>query len=192
MFAAFTDPPYWMRTVAPASAPRRSAPRSVRTSRAHRLRVVRRRGAARADRPDRLVGDDHRRHLLARSTPASPARTWPTHLCLGVARLALLERLADAHDRRHAVREHRLDLAVDQLVGLAEQLAALGVPDDHVRARRAWRASPGDTSPVNAPFSSQWQCCAPSAIGASWSDSSAVCTVRMSVNGGCTDTSTAS
>jgi hypothetical protein len=49
----------------------------------------------------------------------------------------------------------------------------------------------GATSPVKAPFSSQWQCCAPSAIGI-LSASMTVWTERMSVNGGCTETSTAS
>ena len=49
----------------------------------------------------------------------------------------------------------------------------------------------GATSPVNAPLSSQWQFWAPirSFI---LSDSMTVWTERMSVNGGCTETSTAS
>ncbi len=38
-----------------------------------------------------------------------------------------------------------LTLRLHVLVGLAEQLAALGVADDDVAARRAWPASPGDT-----------------------------------------------
>ena len=41
----------------------------------------------------------------------------------------------------------------------------------------------GDTSPVNAPLSSQWQCCAPSANGRS-SASMSVWMLRRSVNGG--------
>src|SRR5688500_11635557 len=49
----------------------------------------------------------------------------------------------------------------------------------------------GAISPVYAPFSSQWQFCAPRATGM-LSDSSTVCTERRSVNGGCTDTSTTS
>src|SRR3954453_6767729 len=47
----------------------------------------------------------------------------------------------------------------------------------------------GDTSPVNAPLSSQWQCWAPTANG-SLSMSITVCTLRMSVNGGWMLTST--
>ena len=50
----------------------------------------------------------------------------------GRAGLPLLEGLPDAHDRRHAVLVHRLELLVHGLVGLAEQLTALGVADDHV------------------------------------------------------------
>src|SRR3954451_8523012 len=47
----------------------------------------------------------------------------------------------------------------------------------------------GDTSPVNAPLSSQWQCWAPTANG-SLSMSITVCTLRISVNGGWMLTST--
>ncbi len=49
----------------------------------------------------------------------------------------------------------------------------------------------GLTSPVNAPWSSQWQFCAPSDI-LSLSAWMTVCSVRTSVNGGHTTTSTAS
>ena len=52
---------------------------------------------------------------------------------------------------------------------------------------------PGAISPVQAPLSSQWQCCAPRAIRIGcFSLMKYVCTVRRSVKGGCTDTSTAS
>ena len=78
--------------------------------RAHRLRVVGRGRAAGADRPDRLVGDHHRADLLGACGPASPARDLAEHLRLGLARLALVERLADAHDRRHPVLLDRGDL----------------------------------------------------------------------------------
>ena len=46
------------------------------------------------------------------------------------------------------------------------------------------------TSPVKAPFSSGWQCWAPSSRSTFFSDEMYVCTVRRSVKGGCTDTST--
>ena len=50
--------------------------------------------------------------------------------------LALLERLADAHDRRQLGAERRHEPAVDQLVGLAEEPPPLRVPDDHVLGAR--------------------------------------------------------
>ena len=68
-------------------------------------------------------------------TPANAAGDLRGDPVGGGAGLALLERLPHAHDRRHAVLQHRLELLVDRLVGLAEQLAAFGVPDDHVAAR---------------------------------------------------------
>jgi hypothetical protein len=75
-----------------------------------------------------------------------------------------------------------LDLGVDDLVGLAEQRATLRVPADDVGTSR--RASIGaEISPVNAPSSSWWQFCAPSAIG-SLSDCSSVWTDRSATNGG--------
>ncbi len=49
----------------------------------------------------------------------------------------------------------------------------------------------GDTSPVNAPFSSQWQCWAPRNMGMP-SASSTVWMERRSVKAGWMDTSTAS
>ena len=49
----------------------------------------------------------------------------------------------------------------------------------------------GATSPVKAPFSSQWQFWAPRSRS-SLSASMIVCTERRSVNGGWTETSTAS
>ena len=54
---------------------------------------------------------------------------------------------------------------VHGLVGLAEELAALGVADDHVRAARLGSMAT-EISPVNAPFGSQWTFCAAEADGA--------------------------
>ena len=54
------------------------------------------------------------------------------HLGLGLAGLALLQRLADAHDRRHPVALDRRGLVGHHAIGLAEQLAPLAVPADHV------------------------------------------------------------
>ena len=64
-------------------------------------------------------------------TPGQAGAHLPVDLGLGLPRLALGQRLADAHDRRHARAEHGLHLAVHPLVGLAEELAALRVADDH-------------------------------------------------------------
>jgi hypothetical protein len=63
--------------------------------------------------------------------------------------LALLERLADAHDRHELVGQRRAGLAVHGGVGLAEVLPPLRVADDHVlgpglaQHRRADLAGPG-------------------------------------------------
>ncbi len=59
-----------------------------------------------------------------------------------LAPLALSERLADADDRREPGRDRRARLAVDPLVGVAEQPAPLGVPDDDVGRARVARSSP--------------------------------------------------
>ena len=53
-------------------------------------------------------------------------------LGVGLARFALLQRLADAHDGRHAVGEDRPHLLGDHLVGLAEELPPFRVTEDHV------------------------------------------------------------
>ena len=49
-------------------------------------------------------------------------------------RFALLERLADADDRRQSGGQRGLDLLVDRLVGLAEELPTFAVAEDHVLA----------------------------------------------------------
>jgi hypothetical protein len=89
------------------------------------------------------------------------------------------------------VRQDGLHLLVDHLVGLAEQLAALGVADDHVLRRRAWPASRGRH------LAGERALLLPVAVLGAEGDrdaslSSTVWTERMSVNGGCTDTSTTS
>ena len=98
-----TDPPYCTRTAAAASAPATLGDRGP-DERAHGLGVLGAGGAPGADGPDRLVGDDEPADRARRRRPASPARTCPVDLGLGLVGLALVERLAHAHDRRHAVR----------------------------------------------------------------------------------------
>ena len=62
------------------------------------------------------------------------------------------------------MREHGPHLLVHDLVGLAEELAPLGVADDHVADTSSAASIGGEISPVNAPFSSEWTSCAPSAV----------------------------
>ena len=64
------------------------------------------------------------------------------HERLGLAGLALLERLADAHDRDQPGAQHGRGLALHRGVDLAEVLAALGVADDHELAAGVARAAP--------------------------------------------------
>ena len=63
---------------------------------------------------------------------------------LGLAALALLQRLAHADDRRQVRRQGRLDLAVDHLVGLPENGAPLAVAEDHVVAVEIPQHAGGD------------------------------------------------
>src|SRR5205807_1258499 len=100
------------------------------------VRVRRLRVAPGADRPDRLVRNDDFLQLIGRQSGERAA-----HLLLDerlrFARVTLLERLTHAHDRRHPTGEDSLGLLVDDLVGLAEVLAAFGVAGDDVPAFQA-------------------------------------------------------
>jgi hypothetical protein len=83
------------------------------------------------DRPDGLVGDDQVggvRHLHAGEAAAQLADDHLDRL----AGLALIEVLAHAQDRSHAVTLDRLHLGVDELVRLGEQRATFRVAADHV------------------------------------------------------------
>src|SRR6478752_2248246 len=99
----------------------------------HLLGVVGGRDLAGADGPDRLVGDDDRRSLLLGHPVEVLAQLGDDVLDLA-ALLAHVESLAAAEDRRQAVGIGRLDLGVDDGVGLAVALAPLAVPDGDVRA----------------------------------------------------------
>jgi len=105
--------------------------------------------SAGADGPHRLVGDDRAREIGRRETGATGHQLAHDDLH-GRVRLALLQRLAHAHDRREPGRERGDQALVHGLVGLAEELAALGVPDDDVRAA-GLDEHRGEISPVNAP-----------------------------------------
>src|SRR6266568_2215200 len=64
--------------------------------------------------------------------------------------LAHLQGLADAHDRRQAPLQRRLDLRVHQGVVLAVVLAPLGVPGEHVTAAQLGQHGPGHVAGVGA------------------------------------------
>ena len=82
------------------------------------------------DRPDRLVGD----HDVAEPLGVDARQVLldlMAELALGVAALALLLGLADAQHRQQPGVERGRHLLGQRPVGLAEQLAPLGVPEDH-------------------------------------------------------------
>ena len=83
---------------------------------------------------------------------------------LGLPRLPLRLELADARDDAQAGVEGVRGAARDRLVRLAEVLPTLRVPDDRPVDADLAAASPRETSPVNAPVSSQWTFCAKTAI----------------------------
>src|SRR5581483_979066 len=91
--------------------------------RVRRLGQLRRRGPAGADRPDGLVGDDEPLVGLEDGDLAAE------HV-LGLVRLALLERLADAGDDVEAGLERGGGAPRHAVVGLPEQLPPLGVADE--------------------------------------------------------------
>src|SRR5204862_7305173 len=100
---------------------------------ANLIRVRGLRVAPGTDRPDRLVRHDDFLQLIGRQAGERAA-----HLLLDeglrFARVTLLERFTDAHDRRHPIGEDRFGFLVDDLVGLTEVLAAFGVAGDDVAA----------------------------------------------------------
>ena len=81
------------------------------------------------DRPDRLVGDDHVAEAVLRHIVQTFLHL-VAQLALGVAAIALLLGLADAEDRQQAGLQRRGNLGLERPVGLPEQLAALGMPED--------------------------------------------------------------
>src|SRR5579885_2995429 len=108
--------------VRPGARPRSRRSRCRRRARA----ASRRRGAAGADGPYRLVGHDHLRQGAGLEPPQRRGELPGDH-GERVPRLAFGERLPDAQHRHEPREERRPDLAARVLVRLAEQLAALGV-----------------------------------------------------------------
>src|SRR5690606_35287490 len=99
----------------------------------HELRLLRRRGLAGADGPDRLVS--HYRIRKRRDARGGQHRLDLTlDDRIGSAGLPLLERFADAQDRRQPGGLRGLELRRDDLVGVAEETAAFRMTDDRMRA----------------------------------------------------------
>ncbi len=93
--------------------------------------------AAGADRPDRFVGDDRFLDLLVGETVQRTAELRCENR-LDLAGIALFERLADAENRGHQSSVSGVQLAVDQGVGLAEELPAFAVSQhDETHEERA-------------------------------------------------------
>ena len=120
------------------------------------LRELRRRGRVRCRSPRRA----RRRARAARAgrSVADRVDLSPEH-GLGVARLALFLRLADARDHASPARARPARGVATPVVGLAEVLAALRVADEQP-ATPSPSSIGADTSPVYAPSGSQWTFCA--------------------------------
>mmetsp|Transcript_78697 Transcript_78697/g.190622 ORF Transcript_78697/g.190622 Transcript_78697/m.190622 type:complete len:336 (-) Transcript_78697:125-1132(-) len=106
------------------------------------LRLLRRRDLPGADRPHRLVRDDDLLPI-ARGELVHDRLELPAADVLRRAALALLERLADARHDGEPVLDGVRHLLADELVALAAQRAAFGVPQNdprHVRVRQHLRA----------------------------------------------------
>jgi peptidyl-prolyl cis-trans isomerase D len=97
----------------------------------HRRDVATGRGAAGADRPDRLVGDDE---AVERRAIRQRALELAGNGCDRVPGVALGQRLADAEDRHEADALRREDLGADLGIGLAVPPATLGMSEDDIGA----------------------------------------------------------
>ena len=87
--------------------------------------------AAGADGPDRLVGDDRARNVAC-VEPRKTVLRLAQDDRRGVAVVVLLLGFSDAQDRHQAMLDRGEDLAIYQFVGLAADVAALGVAEDYV------------------------------------------------------------
>ena len=134
---------------APASPPSPSNPRRGRARTRSPPGPLRGGDLARADRPDRLVGDDDLVQPLLRDL-LEPLLDLVAQLALGVAALALVLGLADAQDRREAGVQRLDDLVLQRLsvsLKYSRRSGARGsTPSTSISASIG-----ADTSPVNAP-----------------------------------------
>src|SRR5579859_217002 len=109
--------------------------------------ILRRRGAAGADRPDRLVRDDDRRQVVD-AVKRGPNLAGDDDF--GLTALLLFETFAHTDDRYERVLEGRLDLAADQRIILVAVLAAFGVAKNDI-GREALEHPRGDLTGEGAP-----------------------------------------
>ncbi|MOA07458.1 hypothetical protein D3C78_1271520 [compost metagenome] len=96
----------------------------------HFLRLFGRSRAARANRPDGLIGNDQFGHAM--SDRMHHGRQLALDHGLRLAGFALLQRLAHADDGRDARGQRGLRLGGDHGIGFAMVLAALGMPHQGV------------------------------------------------------------
>src|SRR3546814_48602 len=113
----------------------------------HLRDVGRRGGAACADRPDRLVGDDEAARLHAHGDGALHLARDHRQGLLGVA---LLLGLADADDGHQPGAERRLGLGAHLRIGLVVVGAPLGMADDDVAAADVAQHPRGGVAGVRA------------------------------------------
>src|SRR5215469_13940913 len=102
-----------------------------------------------ADGPDRLVGENHARHLLGLD-PAQPLDHLGTAVVDVMSRLAYFEGLPDAQDGHETPPQRGLDLGVHRGVVLAVVLPPFGVPGEHVRAAELGQHGAGHLAGVGA------------------------------------------
>ncbi|MPM81299.1 hypothetical protein SDC9_128351 [bioreactor metagenome] len=80
--------------------------------------------------PDRLIGNDDTKVVLY---PFEGSQKLPLNDSKGISGVPFIGRLADADVGTKSVGKGSLDLLIDGLIGLAEHLSALAVPDDDGR-----------------------------------------------------------
>lgn len=99
-------------------------------------RDLRCRGLACADRPNRLVSDQNFCELFP-SESGCATLAMIENYGLGLAGIAMVESLADTHDRRESHLERSGGLLAHRFISFAEILAAFAMSDDYVRAAYA-------------------------------------------------------
>src|SRR5690606_38345753 len=113
------------------------------------LSLLRRRGLARADGPDRLVRYDRVRER-GYADGVEHGRQLPAHDILGLPRFALGQRFTAAEDRRESRLLRRRELGRDNRIRIAVQRTALRVPDDDISATDVAQHVAGNFARVGA------------------------------------------